>query len=93
MIFNIRYSCFIFLRLQDEEAITVTPKLREKNYDVRDMVKIAEKFFTSLGWPELSEQFWKQSVFVKPKEKDFRMVCQPGAYDIGAKLNGTEDVR
>lgn len=93
MIITVNNSDLFFSKLQDEEEIAVTPKLHEKNYDVRDMVKIAEKFFTSLGWPELPEHFWEQSVFVKPEEKDFRMVCQPGAYDIGTKFNGTEDVR
>ena len=71
----------------------MTPNLLQRNYDVVDMVKIAESFFTSLGWPALSKRFWSESVLVKPKQKDFRMVCQPGAYDLGTKFNGTVDAR
>lgn len=52
-----------------------------------DMVKTAEKFFTSLGFDPLPETFWERSIFVKPRDRD--MVCHPSAWNI----DGQNDLR
>ncbi|XP_066933378.1 angiotensin-converting enzyme-like [Clytia hemisphaerica] len=75
----------------DESGIQVTPKLVEKNYNVSEIIRIAEKFFVSLGWPKLSESFWKRSVFTQPE--NIQMICQPAAYDMGAKFDDIPDIR
>ena len=51
------------------------------------MVKIAEAFFSSLGFEELPASFWERSLFVKPADRD--VVCHPYAYNVDEK----EDLR
>lgn len=46
------------------------------------MVKIGEKFYTSLGFKPLPDTFWKRSLFVKPQDRD--VVCHASAWDIDA---------
>ena len=81
---------FLFFTI-DESGIQVTPKLLEKNVNVSEIIRIAERFFVSLGWPKLSKSFWKRSVFVQPE--NIQMICQPAAYDMGAKFDDIPDVR
>jgi peptidyl-dipeptidase A len=49
-------------------------------YDERKMVKIAESFYTSLGFPELPATFWERSMFSKPVGKE--VVCHASAWDV-----------
>ena len=44
------------------------------------MVRIAERFFTSLGFAPLPKTFWERSLFVKPRDRD--VVCHASAWDI-----------
>jgi peptidyl-dipeptidase A len=44
------------------------------------MVKVGEKFFTSLGFDALPDSFWKRSLFVRPKDRD--VVCHASAWDV-----------
>ncbi|XP_024945394.1 angiotensin-converting enzyme [Cephus cinctus] len=43
----------------------VNEALIRKNYTVRDMVERAEDFYTSLGLPPMSREFWERSIFEK----------------------------
>ena len=45
-----------------------------------EMVRIGERFFTSLGFDPLPKTFWERSLFVKPKDRD--VVCHASAWDI-----------
>lgn len=65
----------------------VTALLEEKGYSEIDMVKSAEKFFTSLGFEPLPDTFWTRSLFLKPKDRD--VVCHASAWDLDAK----DDIR
>ena len=52
------------------------------------MYKVAEDFFTSLGLPAMSNEFWENSILERPKD-DRRMSCHANAWDF---KNGS-DVR
>jgi len=52
------------------------------------MTRIAEDFYTSLGMPALPDSFWKNSAFVKPRDRN--MVCHASAWDFDLANN---DVR
>ncbi|MBN8432237.1 M2 family metallopeptidase [Microbulbifer salipaludis] len=53
----------------------------------KDMVKVGEKFFTSLGFKPLPETFWERSQFVQPRDRD--VVCHASAWN----LDGKDDIR
>ncbi|MBO9491924.1 M2 family metallopeptidase [Endozoicomonas sp. G2_1] len=65
----------------------VTKQLAAHNYSEIDMVKGAEKFFTSLGFDPLPETFWTRSLFTKPADRD--VICHASAWDLDAK----DDIR
>ena len=44
------------------------------------MVRIGERFFTSLGFDPLPPTFWERSLFIKPRDRD--VVCHASAWDI-----------
>jgi peptidyl-dipeptidase A len=69
----------------------VAPKDADPGYDLTailkgrgtqpvDMVKYAERFFTSLGFAPLPKTFWERSLFSKPRDRD--VVCHASAWDI-----------
>src|SRR5258708_10788833 len=45
--------------------IDVTPELAA-HHDARDMVRMGEAFYTSLGMDPLPQTFWERSLFTKP---------------------------
>ena len=45
----------------------------------RKMTRIAEDFYTSLGFPELPESFWQKSLLVQPRDRD--VACHASAWD------------
>ena len=51
-----------------------------EDIDAVDMVRIGERFFTSLGFDPLPETFWERSLFVQPRDRD--VVCHASAWDI-----------
>jgi peptidyl-dipeptidase A len=51
-----------------------------KDIDAIGMVKIGERFFTSLGFEPLPQSFWSRSMFVQPRDRD--VVCHASAWDI-----------
>lgn len=57
--------------------------LKEKNLYARGMVKIGERFFTSLGFAPLPETFWQRSLFTKPADRE--VVCHASAWDIDSQ--------
>lgn len=56
--------------------------LKTRKASATDMVKIGERFYTSLGFAPLPETFWARSLFVKPVDRD--VVCHASAWDIDA---------
>jgi peptidyl-dipeptidase A len=63
-----------------EAAVDVTDRLAKGPYDAKAMVKIAEGFYTSLGFPALPATFWERSMFQKPAGKE--AVCHASAWDV-----------
>jgi peptidyl-dipeptidase A len=55
--------------------------------DEVEMVRIAERFFTSLGFDPLPKTFWERSLFRKPRDRE--VVCHASAWD----LDDDEDLR
>ena len=53
---------------------------RRKDIDEPAMVRIAEQFFTSLGFAPLPQTFWERSLFVRPRDRE--VVCHASAWDI-----------
>ena len=51
-----------------------------KDIDELEMVRIGERFFTSLGFDPLPKTFWERSMFTKPRDRD--VVCHASAWDI-----------
>ena len=44
------------------------------------MVKLGERFFTSLGFDPLPQTFWERSLFVRPRDRE--VVCHASAWDV-----------
>ncbi|WKD50626.1 M2 family metallopeptidase [Microbulbifer spongiae] len=53
----------------------------------RDMVKVGEEFFTSLGFEPLPQTFWERSQFTQPRDRD--VVCHASAWN----MDGQDDIR
>ena len=62
-------------------------ELKARDAMARDMVKMAEDFYTSLGMPQLPESFWERSLLLKPRDRE--VVCHASAWS----MDGKEDVR
>lgn len=60
-------------------SLDVDAKLKEKNYDALNMVKLGESFFTSMGLDPLPKTFWERSLFTRPKDRE--VVCHASAWD------------
>ena len=74
----------------EEPTLDITPLL-EANQTVNGMFKMAEGFFTSIGWPKLPRKFWTHSLFVEPQNR--KVECHPSAWDFTDKENDEPDVR
>ena len=59
----------------------LTKQLKKKKYNGVKMVKLAERFFTSLGMDKLPSTFWERSQFSKPRDRE--VVCHASAWDVG----------
>ena len=65
----------------DVKLANVNAVMKEQNYTVGKIFRTAESFFTSLGLPAMTRQFWERSMFVEPK--DGRVVqCHASAIDL-----------
>jgi peptidyl-dipeptidase A len=53
---------------------------KRKDIDPVGMVKIGERFFTSLGFDPLPKTFWERSMITQPRDRD--VVCHASAWDI-----------
>lgn len=63
-----------------ESTVDLTKLIERSGMTEIEMVKIGEKFFTSLGFDPLPETFWQRSLFVKPRDRD--VVCHASAWNI-----------
>ena len=61
----------------------VTDLLKAKKKTPTEMVRIGEKFYTSLGFAPLPETFWARSQIVRPEGRE--VVCHASAWDLDNK--------
>ncbi len=65
----------------------VDSALAEQEYTPVQMVESAERFYISLGLPELPDTFWERSQFIKPADRD--VVC----HAFASGMDGGNDLR
>jgi peptidyl-dipeptidase A len=63
-----------------DAGYSLTDILKRKRVSPLDMVKIGERFYTSLGFEALPPTFWSRSLFVRPRDRD--VVCHASAWDL-----------
>ena len=68
---------------QADPGYDLTQILKARQTDAKEMVRIGERFFTSLGFEPLPESFWERSLFTKPADRD--VVCHASAWNIDYK--------
>ncbi|HET9459731.1 MAG TPA: M2 family metallopeptidase, partial [Sphingomicrobium sp.] len=61
----------------------VTDLLVAKKVTPTEMVRIGERFYTSLGLAPLPESFWQRSQIVRPEGRE--VVCHASAWDVDNK--------
>jgi peptidyl-dipeptidase A len=63
-----------------EQDLDVTKALKKQKLDEKGLVKLGERFFTSLGMDPLPATFWERSLFKKPADRE--VVCHASAWDL-----------
>nr|WP_246333052.1 M2 family metallopeptidase [Sphingomicrobium lutaoense] len=58
----------------------LTDLLIANDVDEVEMVRIGERFYTSLGLDPLPESFWEKSQFIKPQDRE--VVCHASAWNV-----------
>ncbi|XP_047219843.1 angiotensin-converting enzyme 2 [Girardinichthys multiradiatus] len=66
----------------DKPDIDVSSTMVEKGWDEIRFFQEAEKFFMSVGLYKMFDNFWTNSMFVKPNDGR-QVVCHPTAWDLG----------
>ncbi|XP_014837025.1 PREDICTED: angiotensin-converting enzyme 2 [Poecilia mexicana] len=66
----------------DKPDIDVSNTMVEQGWDEMRFFKEAEKFFMSVGLYEMFDNFWTNSMLVKPNDGR-NVVCHPTAWDMG----------
>jgi len=61
-------------------GVDLTAILKARNVEPLDMVRMGERFYTSLGFDSLPATFWERSLFVRPRDRD--VVCHASAWYI-----------
>lgn len=69
-----------FLPYPNKQPEDITKALKEQNYTVNKIFRTSEDFFVSIGLPQMPETFWKESVLVKPDDRE--IVCHASAWDF-----------
>jgi peptidyl-dipeptidase A len=65
---------------QGQPRLDVTPKLAARKMPATEMVRLGERFFTSLGFDPLPKTFWERSLFTRPRDRE--VVCHASAWDV-----------
>jgi peptidyl-dipeptidase A len=63
-----------------DKGYDLTKILKERKTDPKEMVKMGERFYTSIGFEPLPDTFWERSLFTKPRDRD--VVCHASAWDV-----------
>ena len=68
--------------------LDITAALERQDYDAKRVAEAGERFFVSMGMPELPESFWDRSMLQRPRDRD--VVCHASAWNMDPANN---DVR
>ena len=60
--------------------LDVSKALQIQEYGPIRIARTGERFFTSMGLPDLPESFWQRSMLSKPADRD--VVCRPTAWNV-----------
>jgi peptidyl-dipeptidase A len=63
-----------------DAGYSLTDILKRRKTGALDMVRIGERFYTSIGLEPLPKTFWERSLFVRPRDRE--VVCHASAWDI-----------
>jgi peptidyl-dipeptidase A len=63
-----------------DKGYDLTKILRERKTTPIEMVKMGERFYTSIGFDPLPMSFWKNSMFTKPRDRD--VICHASASNL-----------
>jgi peptidyl-dipeptidase A len=66
-----------------DAGYSLTEILKRRKTGPLDMVRIGERFYTSLGFDPLPQTFWQRSLFVRPADRE--VVCHASAWDVDAE--------
>ena len=61
-------------------AFSLTDNLKARKIEPIEMVRIGERFFSSLSFEPLPKTFWERSLFVKPRDRE--VVCHASAWNV-----------
>ncbi|XP_062580181.1 angiotensin-converting enzyme-like [Saccostrea cucullata] len=61
--------------------VDITKKMQKGQFNITLLYRIAEDFYTSLGFEPMDDEFWENSMFVKPTDK--HVFCNPSSWDFG----------
>jgi peptidyl-dipeptidase A len=64
-------------------GFSLTDILKRRGTSATEMVKMGERFYSSLGFAPMPETFWERSLFIKPADRD--VVCHASAWSIDFK--------
>ena len=62
---------------------SLTDILTRRNTSATDMVRIGERFYTSLGLAPMPDTFWERSLFTQPEDR--AVVCHASAWSMDFK--------
>ncbi|RYE65244.1 MAG: peptidase M2 family protein, partial [Oxalobacteraceae bacterium] len=71
----------------DQVDTADTPENQKRGYWEKEMFKIGEGFYSSLGMDPLPETFWSRTQFIAPRDRE--VVCHASAWDLDNK----DDIR
>jgi peptidyl-dipeptidase A len=63
-----------------DPGYSLTDILKRRKTSAVDMVRIGERFYSSLGFEPLPKTFWERSLFTRPQDRE--VVCHASAWDI-----------
>jgi peptidyl-dipeptidase A len=63
-----------------DPGFSLTDILKKRNMPALEMVRMGERFYTSLGFAPLPKTFWERSLFTRPRDRD--VVCHASAWDV-----------
>ena len=70
-----------------DPGFSLTDILKKRKMTALEMVRVGERFYTSLGFAPLPKTFFERSLFVRPRDRD--VVCHASAWDVDSE----EDIR